>query len=121
MKSSFTVFAVACGAVVGAFALASPAAAVPTIASQRDVRPSAIVAKVHDRWHEDDDAWHEHRRRRHYVPDYTDYDDNSDAYYSTYRRHYRRPVVVDAPFAHVDVGRHGRHIVAPFVDIWIPR
>jgi hypothetical protein len=31
-----------------------------------------------------------------------------------------RHTIVDAPFAHVYVGRHGRHIVAPFVDLWMP-
>jgi hypothetical protein len=50
----------------------------------------------------------------------------------SYRRHYRghivdapfahvesgRHTVVDAPFVHVYSGRHGRHIVAPFVDLW---
>jgi hypothetical protein len=29
--------------------------------------------------------------------------------------------VVDAPFTHVYVGRYGRHVVAPFVNLWIPR
>lgn len=32
-----------------------------------------------------------------------------------------RRVVVDAPFTYVSVGRRGRHIVAPFVDLWLPR
>ncbi len=26
--------------------------------------------------------------------------------------------VVDAPFVHVYSGRHGNHVVAPFVDLW---
>ena len=29
--------------------------------------------------------------------------------------------VVDAPFVHVYQGRHGTHVVAPFVDHWEPR
>jgi hypothetical protein len=29
-----------------------------------------------------------------------------------------RRTVVDAPFVHVFSGRHGNHIVAPFVDLW---
>ena len=29
-----------------------------------------------------------------------------------------RRTVVDAPFVHVYSGRHGNHIVAPFVDLW---
>jgi hypothetical protein len=29
-------------------------------------------------------------------------------------------VVVDAPFTHVYSGPRGRHIVAPFVDLWVP-
>jgi hypothetical protein len=28
--------------------------------------------------------------------------------------------VVDAPFAHVYSGRRGHHVVAPFVDLWVP-
>jgi hypothetical protein len=32
-----------------------------------------------------------------------------------------RHTVVDAPFVHVYKGRHGKHIVAPFVDLWEPR
>ena len=31
-----------------------------------------------------------------------------------------RHTVVDAPFAHVYSGRLGHHIVAPFVDLWVP-
>lgn len=71
---------------------------------------SSSLVKVHD----DGDRW----RRRHY-----------------HRRYYRehvvdapfthvesgRHTVVDAPFVHVYKGRHGKHIVAPFVDIWEPR
>ena len=31
-----------------------------------------------------------------------------------------RHTVVDAPFAHVYSGRRGHHVVAPFVDLWVP-
>lgn len=64
-----------------------------------------------------------------------DWDDDEDEEYRerrSYRRHRHvdapfthvesgRRVIVDAPFAHVYVGRHGRRIVAPFVDLRIPR
>ncbi len=59
------------------------------------------------------------------------HDDNRDEYRHDRRRHGRnvvhapftrvesgRRTVVDAPFVHVYKGRHGKHIVAPFVDIW---
>lgn len=32
-----------------------------------------------------------------------------------------RRVVVEAPFTTVYVGRRGRYVRAPFVNIWIPR
>lgn len=32
-----------------------------------------------------------------------------------------RHTYVDAPFAYVSVGKRGRHVVAPFVDLWIAR
>lgn len=31
-----------------------------------------------------------------------------------------RETIVDAPFTHVYVGRHGRVISAPFVELWLP-
>ncbi len=31
------------------------------------------------------------------------------------------PVIVDAPFAHVGVHRGHVRVIAPFVDLWVPR
>ncbi|RUP09715.1 hypothetical protein [Hyphomicrobium sp.] len=60
-----------------------------------------------------------------------DYDYDRDGHRHYHRRHGRhvvhapftrvesgRRTVVDAPFVHVYKGRHGKHVVAPFVDIW---
>ena len=60
-------------------------------------------------------------RYHHYDRDYYDYDTGEvvDAPYTHVETGDR--VVVDAPFAHVYSGRHGQHIVAPFVDLWVPR
>jgi hypothetical protein len=62
----------------------------------------------------------EYRHHR-YDRDYHDYDTGAvvDAPYAHVETGDR--VVVDAPFAHVYSGRHGQHIVAPFVDLWVPR
>lgn len=73
-------------------ALASPAAAGPII--------QVHVHRHHTR---------RHHHRRHVV----------DAPFT--RVETGRRVVVDAPFAHVRVNRRGRHIRAPFVDLWLPR
>lgn len=56
--------------------------------------------------------YHKHRKYRGYKRRYR----------HKHRRHYRRrgPVIVDAPFTHVYVGR-GVRVRAPFVDIWVPR
>ncbi len=82
------------------------------------------VIKVHDRWRDDDDDdddddVREYRRHRHSRDYYRDQDDVVEAPFT--RVEHGRRVVVDAPFTHVTVGRRGRHIVAPFVNIWIPR
>jgi hypothetical protein len=60
-------------------------------------------------------------RHHHYDRDYYDYDTGEvvDAPYTHVETGDR--VVVDAPFAHVYSGRHGQHLVAPFVDLWVPR
>ena len=74
----------------------SPASAFASL-GRRATAPAAAI-QVHDRWYGDEDYSGRHYRRRHHHDD-----------------------VVDAPFAHVAVGPHGRHIVAPFVDLWVPR
>jgi hypothetical protein len=76
--------------------------------------PTAIV-KIHDRWNDDEDYDGHHRRRHHRHH----HDDVVDAPFTHVESGHR--VIVDAPFAHVAVGRHGRHIVSPFVDLWVPR
>jgi hypothetical protein len=63
----------------------------------------------------------EYRHHHHDRDYYDDYDTGEvvDAPYTHVETGDR--VVVDAPFAHVYSGRHGQHIVAPFVDLWVPR
>ena len=75
---------------------------------------SPVVRVNHDSW---DDEWDRPRYRyyghhRYYRGEVVD---APFAHVETGRR-----VVVDAPFAHVYVGRRGHHIVAPFVDLWVP-
>ncbi len=82
------------------------------VAKHTIAAPSALVKVHHDSW---DDEWgYEHYHHRHYYRD-----EVVEAPFTHVET--GRHVVVDAPFAHVYVGRHGRHIVAPFVDLWVPR
>jgi hypothetical protein len=114
---------------VAAFALLTPfqvAQAAPAVAIDLAAASSnGHVIKVHDRWRDDDDdddddrEYRRHRHSRHYYRDHDDDDDVVEAPFT--RVEHGRRVVVDAPFSHVYVGRRGRHIVAPFVNIWIPR
>jgi UTP:GlnB (protein PII) uridylyltransferase len=75
----------------------------------------AVTVKIHDHWNDDED-YDDHHRRRHHRHHHDDVVDAPFTHVETGHR-----VTVDAPFAHVAVGRYGRHIVAPFVDIWVPR
>lgn len=78
--------------------------------------PSPARLKVHhDSWNDDWD--HEHHRPYHHRHRHPDAVVDAPFAHVETGRH----TVVDAPFTHVYVGRHGRHIVAPFVDLWIPR
>jgi hypothetical protein len=89
-----------------------PAAAGPASAHVSKLKShKSNVVHVHRSSH--DDARHSrrryHRHHSHVV----------DAPFT--RVETGRRVVVDAPFAHVTVNRHGRHIRAPFVNLWLPR
>ena len=98
------------------FAAAAPASAFsgPGLRATVIDTPAAVI-KVHDRW-ADDDEDHDYRsRRRHRHHN----DEVVDAPFTHVESGHR--VIVDAPFAHVAVGRYGRHVVAPFVDLWVPR
>ncbi len=75
---------------------------------------TAAVIKVHDRWN-DDENYRDHHWRHHHRQ----HDDVVDAPFTHVETGHR--VIVDAPFAHVAVGAYGRHVVAPFVDLWVPR
>ncbi len=72
-----------------------------------------IVIQVHGDWDDDDGDYRGRRHRRHHGKHHVDAP-------FTHVESGRR-VVVDAPFAHVYVGRRGRHVVAPFVNLWLPR
>ncbi len=85
---------------------ASAAAAHPGRTNLAPAHGSGLI-KVHDA--DDEYRWHRHHRRHHSV----------DAPYT--RVEAGRRVIVDAPFASVYVGREGRHIRAPFVNLWVPR
>lgn len=96
----------------GLSSASTAAVAHPSGALQRTIPAQSGVVRVHDAHDdEDDDDWdgrRHHRGRRHVDAPYT--------HVETGRR-----VVVEAPFASVYVGRRGRHIRAPFVNLWIPR
>lgn len=102
---------------------ATAAANAAPLASAHAVNRSdtSALVKVHSRWNDDDDVDDEDDAdRRYYRHRYARYHDQEvDAPFTHVETGHR--VIVDAPFAHVYVGRHGRHVVAPFVNIWIPR
>lgn len=101
----------ALAAAIALCAAALPATAAPSAIAQvfetTTRTPSLNAIPVHSR----SDRHRHHRRNRH--------NHVVDAPYAHVETGDR--VEVDAPFAHVHVGRHGRHIVAPFVDLWLPR
>lgn len=106
------------GILAVSLASSSPAQALTSLRSPAASHTEkSVVVKVHGSWRDDDDEDHdedyrEYRHRHHR-------DAVVDAPFA--RVETGRRVVVDAPFAHVSVHRNGRHIVAPFVNIWIPR
>lgn len=112
-----TDFSRAALAMVAVLAASALTTSLPAGAMTLAKKPAAASAalKVHDRW--DDDWDGRPYRNRHYR--HGRYSEVVEAPFT--RVESGRRVVVDAPFAHVYVGRHGRHIVAPFVDLWVPR
>ena len=110
---------IAGGVTLAAMALALAAQASPVAGLHGlGLTTAGTVVKVHDDGR-DDEEW----ARRHYRHAYRHRDDGDDVIVEapyTRVRHGDR-VVVDAPFAHVYSGRYGQHVVAPFVDLWIPR
>jgi hypothetical protein len=110
--TDFSCSSLAMAAVLAASALtASTPAGAMAIAKKYATASAAL--KVHDRG---DDDW-DGRHYRHYR--HGRYSEVVEAPFTRVETGHR--VIVDAPFAHVYVGRHGRHIVAPFVDLWVPR
>lgn len=102
-------------AVASALIASAPDARSATIAKHTISPATSAIIKVHDSW---DDDWDgrpgQHYHHHHYYPDTI-----VDAPFTHVET--GRHVIVDAPFTHVYVGPYGRHIVAPFVDIWVPR
>jgi hypothetical protein len=97
----------------------APASAFSTSGLNQTARgTNAAVVQIHDEWNDDEDDRDRHGRR-HHRHHHDDDDEVVDAPFTHVESGHR--VIVDAPFAHVAVGRHGRHIVAPFVDLWVPR
>jgi hypothetical protein len=91
---------------------AAPASAFSDAAGLQSTAATALV-KVHERWSDDEGDADRHYRRHHHN------DAEVDAPFTHVETGHR--VIVDAPFAHVAVGPRGRHVVAPFVDLWLPR
>lgn len=93
--------------------ISASAGAVPTAVASPAAKASAAAVLVHETWQDGErhvrHSKRHHRHRSHVV-------DAPFAYVESGRRTY-----VDAPFAEVYVGRRGRHVRAPFVDLWIPR
>ena len=114
----------ACAAAVaafGLFAFVSAPAAQALTASGHAVSATAATSGlvlIHGGDDEDGDQVWRHRRHQHHH-DAEDGDEVVEAPFT--RVEHGRRVVVDAPFAHVYVDRYGRHIVAPFVNLHLPR
>ena len=108
-----------CAVFAAALAMAMTASPPASAFSPSSLRAASegpdVTVKIHDRWHNDDEDYDDHHRRHHRHH----HDEVVDAPFTHVESGHR--VVVDAPFAHVAVGRYGRHIVAPFVDLWVPR
>ncbi len=75
----------------------------------------AVQTIGYRRYYRDD--YRTYERRRYHYRDRYDYD---APYVRHYGRHYGR-TRVDAPYAHVHRDRHGVHVRAPYVNIYIPR
>ncbi len=96
---------------LGAVAMMSMSAANAHSGLSAGPHAKSGVVKVHGDWDDENGRWERrrrHHRERYVVAPFTDVETG-------------RRVVVDAPFAHVTVDRHGRFIRAPFVNLWVPR
>lgn len=82
------------------------AGAAPIGAAAKNISAPSEVVKVHTRKYK-------HRHHGRY------YERHVDAPFTHVET--GRHTVVDAPFTMVYVGRHGRYVRAPFVNLWIPR
>jgi hypothetical protein len=93
-------------AMLGSVALTVSAANAMTVA-----KPAGEASTSHVKvdYRRDDDR-HRHRHYRHR--------DRHVVHAPFTRVESGRRTVVDAPFVHVYKGRHGKHIVAPFVDLY---
>jgi hypothetical protein len=89
------------------------ASALPAAKPATPATSSAVVRVHHDSWDYDRDRPRYRYHHRHYYRG--EVVDAPFTHVETGRR-----VIVDAPFTHVYVGPRGRHIVAPFVDLWVP-
>lgn len=74
---------------------------------------TAAVVKAHEDWRDEDGVRVGRRHHRHHDANVV------EALFADVETGDR--TVVNAPFTHVYVGRYGRHVVAPFVNLWIPR
>ena len=110
--SNQSFFALASALMMAAMA-ATPAAALTAPKRQAVADASAVsIIKVRNKRHHRKHAHKHHRRHRIVEAPFARVD-------TGYGR--RRGVQVDAPFAFVSVGRQGRYVRAPFVDLWVPR
>jgi hypothetical protein len=108
MRIAYSFAAVACAALLGAAAHAANAAPLAdlTFAGGGEAHGSAVVRVG-------DDGYDGRRYRRYRRGPVVD---APYAYVDA-----GRPVIVDAPFAHVGVHRNRVRVVAPFVNLSIPR
>jgi hypothetical protein len=95
-------------AAVASLMAVSAANAMP-VAKPAAAGVSSNLVKVHDRYDRDD--YHRHHGRH--------YRDRDEVVHAPLARvESGRRTIVDAPFVHVYSGRHGTHVVAPFVNYW---
>lgn len=109
-------FVLLVAASLAAALVATPASALTAPNRQALAAASADgVTKVHSkRYHHKHHRKHTHKHRRHRSVVEAPFTRVETGH------RYRRGVLVDAPFAFVTVGRHGRYVRAPFVDLWVP-
>jgi hypothetical protein len=119
-----TRFAVALSAASLAVVMAAPRVSALQLASAPQMASAQTSRIVNVDSHDedgDDRGWRRRRHDQHHHHQHAD-DEGDVVVEAPFNRvETGRRVIVDAPFVHVYIDRHGRHIVAPFVDLRVPR